>query len=209
MTRVELSKKLGENGGGLTRRLENLENCNFIYSYNQFGHKKKGTIIRLTDFFTLFYFKFIAGVPKQPGAYWQKRITDPDVIAWQGLTFELVCLRHVEQIKRGLGISGVSTQASSWRSAQPASDNRNTQIDMVIDRSDRCIHLCEMKFTTEPFVITKDYEIRLRERMAAFREETRTRKTLLTTFVTTFGVKPGVHAGIVQQELLLDDLFQS
>ena len=79
---------------------------------------------------------------------------------------------------------------------------------MVLDRSDRCINLCEMKFSAEPFVISKDYETRLRERMAIFREETKTRKTLLTTFVTTYGVKPGIHAGVVQQEVVIDDLFQ-
>ena len=207
MTRKELGEKLGENGGGLTRRLQNLENCDFIISYSQLGNKKKGAIIRLTDFFSLFYFKFIDGTPKSAGNYWSKKMSEPSVISWQGLTFELICLRHIEQIKKSLGISGVHAVVSSWRSNQNNSENKKAQIDLVIDRADRCIHLCEMKFSFEPFTVTKEYEMKLRERMAIFREETKTRKTLLTTFVTTFGVRPGIHAGIVQQQVILDDLF--
>ena len=207
MTRKELGEKLGENGGGLTRRLQNLENCDFIISYSQLGNKKKGAIIRLTDFFTLFYLKFIDGVSKTTGNYWSHKMSEPSVISWQGLTFELICLQHIEQIKKSLGISGVHTEVSSWRSNQDNSENKKAQIDLVIDRADRCIHLCEMKFSTELFSITKDYEMKLRERMAIFREETKTRKTLLTTFVTTFGVKPGIHASIVQQQVTLDELF--
>ena len=211
MTRKELGEKLGENGGGLTRRLQNLENCDFIMTYSQLGNKKKGAIIRLTDFFTLFYYKFIdgAGMSRSAGNYWSHKMFEPSAIAWQGLTFELICLKHVEQIKKSLSISGVHTEVSSWRSQQVNSENKKAQIDLVIDRGDRCIHLCEMKFSTEPYAITKEYEAKLRERMAIFREETKTRKTLLTTFVTTFGIKPGVHAGIVQQQVTLDELFDN
>ena len=211
MTRKELGEKLGENGGGLTRRLQNLENCDFITTYVQIGNKKKGAIIRLTDFFTLFYYKFIDGygLSKSTDNYWNRKVFEPSVISWQGLTFELICLKHIEQIKKSLGISGVHTEVSSWRSQQTNSENKKAQIDMIINRSDRCIHLCEMKFSTEPYTITKDYEMKLRERMAIFREETKTRKTLLTTFVTTFGIKSGIHAGIVQQQVTLDELFDN
>lgn len=203
MTRKQLAAELGINGGSLTRRLENLENCDFIIGFSQFGNKKKGSIIRLTDFFTLFYLKFIEGTQKHTSDYWRNMIRTPGVIAWQGLTFELVGLMHIEQIKRSLGIGAVATQTSSWRSRQG-----NAQIDLVIDRADRCIHLCEMKFSTTPFIITKEYEMRIRERMAIFLEETRTSRTLLSTFVTTFGVSPGIHSGVVQSEVTLDDLFE-
>lgn len=202
MTRKQLAAELGINGGSLTRRLENLENCDFIVSFSQFGNKKKGSIIRLTDFFTFFYLKFIEGTQKHTSDYWINMMRTPRVLAWQGLTFELVGLMHIEQIKHSLGIGGVVTQTSSWRSQQS-----HAQIDLVIDRADRCIHLCEMKFSTTPFIITKDYEMHIRERMAIFREETRTSKTLLSTFVTTFGITPGIHSGVAQSEVTLDDLF--
>ena len=202
MTRNELAKELGTDGGGLSLRIENLENCDFVTCYLQFGNKKKGTIIRLTDFFTLFYLKFIEGQEKQSSAYWRNKMREPSVVAWQGLCFELVGMMHIEQIKRHLGITGMLTHTSSWRSK-----HNEAQIDLVIDRADRCIHLCEMKFSVSPFIIDKDYEMRLRERMALFTEETQTRKTLLTTFVTSFGVKPSIHSGIVQSEVTMDDLF--
>ena len=206
MTRQELSKALGTDGGSLTRRLENLENCDFIIRFSPFGSKKKGAIYRLTDFFTLFYLQFVESQRKQTESYWCYREGNGDVQAWQGLTFELICHTHVAQIKKSLGISGILTRASTWRS-KGKSDAPKSQIDLVIERDDRYIHLCEMKFVDTPYTITKDYETHLRERMAIFREQTHTRKTLFTTFVTTYGVKPGLHSGIVNQQVMLDALF--
>lgn len=202
ITRKELAAKLGTDGGNLSRRIDNLEKCDFITCYSQFGNKKKGMIIRLTDFFTLFYLRFVEGKQSHSAVHWRNQLMEPSYISWQGLTFELIGLTHIDQIKRGLGISGVSTQISSWRSSQG-----DTQIDLVIDRADRCVHLCEMKFSLSPFIIDKEYEMKLRERLAIFAEETKTRKALLTTFITTYGIKPGIHSGVVQSELTLDNLF--
>ena len=126
------------------------------------------------------------------------------VAVWQGLTFEMVAMVHVEQIIRQLGIAGVMTNVCSWRST---ADSSGTQIDLLIERTDNYMYLCEAKFASEPFVISKDYEEHLRKRMAIFREETNTRKALLTTFITTYGVKPGIHTEVVQREVLLDHLF--
>ena len=173
LTRQEIAASL-PNGGTLTKRLENLLRCDFISTNIPFAKKKKGAIYQLSDFFTLFYFRFIEGVPKTDSAYWALKMRTPQVRAWQGLTFELVC---------------------------------KTQIDIVIEREDRYIYLCEVKFSESPFVIDKSYEKILREKMSVFQEETKTRKTLLTSFITTFGVKPGIHSGIVQNEVMLDDLF--
>ncbi len=205
MTRTEIASQLA-NGGTLTKRLENLQRCDFIIGYTPLGNKKKGTIYRLTDFYTLFYFKFIAATRLRDINYWMLKMSTPEVKAWQGLTFELICIMHNSQIIQRLGISGVLTETYTWRS-KATDGHSGTQIDMVIERSDRYIYLCEMKFAEEPFAITRDYEDRLRQRMAIFREETKTRKTLLTTLITTYGVKPNLHSGIVQREVLMDDLF--
>lgn len=206
LTRKEIGEKTKTGGGGLTQRLENLENSDFIMGYNRFGTKKKGIIYRLKDFYTLFYLRFIENIRTQNEDYWTKKIHDSDVLVWQGLTFELICLTHLGCIKQKLGIQGMLVNASSWRSSQP---NDNTQIDLVIERADRMIHLCEMKFSVEPYIITKEYEEKLRRRMAIFRAETKTRKPLLTTFVTTYGILPNIHSGIVASEIVMDDLFMS
>lgn len=107
----------------------------------------------------------------------------------------------------GLGISGVITEMSSWRSHADNQWGKKAQIDLIIEREDRYIYLCEIKFSESPYVIDKAYEEHLRQVMALFKEETKTRKTLLITFVTTYGVKANIHSGIVQNEVCLDQLF--
>ena len=56
-------------------------------------------------------------------------------------------------------------------------------------------------------MIDADYELRLRERMAFFAAVTKTKKALLHTFVTTYGVKRNIHSGMVNSEVKMDDLF--
>ena len=117
---------------------------------------------------------------------------------------EILCILHLEQIKNALGISGILTSSTTWRSGKVAS---NSQIDLVIERSDRIINLCEMKFSNDLFVIDKQYEEHLRERKTQFVIETKTRKTAVITMVTTYGVARNKHAGLVASEVVLDDLF--
>lgn len=205
-TRQEIADATKCSGGTLTKVLSNLSNNNFIIGYRQYGNKKKGTIYRLTDMFTLFYFRFIEGHTGIDTDQWQRSVDSPSFRAWQGLCFELVALRHLEQIKRALGLTAVATKSSTWRSAGD-SHHRGAQIDLVIERADRIIHLCEIKFSVEPYSITADYEQKLRYRMALFRAESKTHKSLVTTFVTTFGVVQGRHSGIVHSQVTLDDLF--
>lgn len=204
LTRQEIMEHTRLQGGGLTRMIENLERCDFISAYTKFGSKKKGTIYRLIDFYTLYYLRFISKAHGHDEHFWTHHIDTPQITTWQGFAFENLCLVHLNQIKNRLGISGMATYASSWRST---SSDQKAQIDLVIERSDRIINLCEMKFSKEPYIITKDYENRLRNRMAIFRAETKTRKSLAITFVTTFGVLRNTHAGIVQSEVRLEDLF--
>lgn len=199
-------------GGGLTKMLQNLRLCDFIMAYKHYGRKHRDTIYRLTDFFTLFYLHFVENAGIQASTnYWNLMLAKQQVKVWQGLTFELVGMMHVEQIKRSLGISGILTEQSTWRSSSEQEvengKKRRAQIDLVIERSDRQIHLCEMKFSQELFVIDKNYEQNLREKMTVFRMETKTKKALLTTFITTYGVKKNTHSGIVATQVVMDDLF--
>ncbi|MBR6489411.1 MAG: ATP-binding protein, partial [Muribaculaceae bacterium] len=207
----EIAEKTSR-GGGLTKMLENLRRCDFIMAYKHYGRKHRDTIYRLTDFFSLFYLRFVENVGVQTNKnYWNQMLAKQQVKVWQGLTFELVGMMHVEQIKHSLGISGILTEQSTWRSdSEQEVENgkkRRAQIDLVIERSDRQIHLCEMKFSQELFVIDKNYEQNLREKMTVFRMETKTKKALLTTFITTYGIKNNTHSGIVATQVMMDDLF--
>ena len=131
------------------------------------------------------------------------------VESWQGYAFELICFTHLAQIRQCLGISGISTSVSSWRYA-PAKGEEGTkaQIDLVIERSDRNINLCEMKFSVGPFTIKKSFADDVRRRTQLFKEKERTNYGLNNTFVTTFGVADGVNKDVVNSEVMAEDLFR-
>ena len=201
LTRSEIIETTNIKSSALTIYLENLEKCGFIECYQQYGKKLRGLTYRLIDFYTLFYFKYIAHNHDKDPKWWSNNMLSASVAAWQGFSFELLCLQHLPQIKEALGISGIATSVSQWR-------NDTAQIDLVIDRADRIVNLCEMKFSVEPFEITKAYAERLRTRMADFRQSTKCKKGISNTFVTTYGVKQGKHSSIVNAQVLLDDLFR-
>ena len=212
LTRDEIMTATGMDSTVLTKVLRNLERCDFVIRYSQFGNKTKGAIYRLVDFYTLFYYRFVEASNGQDETWWSHNFQSRAVETWQGLSFELVCLMHLTQIKRSLGISGIATEASSWRYVRPKNmkdneEEKGTQIDLLIDRADRVINLCEMKFSAHPYRITDDYEKVLRDRMEVFRTKTKTTKALMHTFVTTFGVADGMHRSIVNSEVVMDDLF--
>ena len=140
------------------------------------------------------------GYRGQDENHWQNMIDSPSRRAWSGYSFEQLCLHHIRQIKRKLGITGVQSDICGWK-------GEGAQIDLLIDRRDQTINLCEMKFSQSEFEITKQYDARLRERAEIFRAATKTRKALHQTFVTTYGLKKNMYSGNVQSEVMLDDLF--
>ena len=213
MTREEIERATGIDKSVLSTVLTNLERSDFILRYSQFGNKSKGAIYRLVDFYTLFYYRFIDNFNTQDEEWWSHNFQSPSVGAWQGLSFELLCFLHLAQIKLKLGISGISTAASSWRYSPSRNKKeemaeKGTQIDLLIDRGDRVINLCEMKFSVKPYHLTDSYEQTLRRRMGIFQEKTKTNKSLVYTFITTFGIANGLGHSIVNSEVVMDDLFQ-
>jgi len=204
LTREEIIAEAGiPPGGGLTKTLEDLEQCGFVRRYREFTKPKSGYLYRLVDPFTLFWLRFMDGGGREEG-YWSKRIDSAARAAWAGYAFELVCFLHVPQIKRALGIAGVATEESSWRSV---SAEPGAQVDLVIDRRDMTINLCEIKHYAGAFAIDKKTAASLERKRHAFQEETRTKKDLHLTMVTTFGVKPNAYSHILQSEVTADDLF--
>ncbi len=149
-------------------------------------------------------YKYVQGKDTKDAHRWTHLSSTPQVMSWQGFSFELLCLLHLDEIKKSLGIDRILNDASAWRSKQT---EQNTQIDLVIERADRNINLCEMKFSTAMYAIDKDYEQKLRERMSIFQAETKTRCSTRITMVTTYGVLKNKHSGIVDDEVQLEDLF--
>ncbi|MCC8114004.1 MAG: ATP-binding protein [Bacteroidales bacterium] len=209
LTRSDISKGVKFNGKILTRVLKNLVQCNFIDKSSIFG-KERTQVYRLVDHYTLFYYKFIANHNDKDSEWWSHNIDDDSVRSWQGRTFELICLQHHLQIKRALGISGIPTSVYTWQGREDkAKELPGGQIDMLIQRSDGVIHICEMKFSKKKFIITQDYEEKLRDRMAALERHIGKELALVHTFVTACGLASNVHSSLVHSEVTIDSLFDS
>ena len=207
MTRAEIASATGlSSNGDLTRMLQNLVDSDFVIEYRYYGNKRKNVMYQLSDNYTLFYYRFVKNHHGHDQHFWTNTLDLPARKAWAGNAFELVCKAHIQQIKRKMGIAGVLSDVSVWFS-NATDDSRGAQIDLVIDRRDRIINLCEIKFSINQFVISGDYEMQLRNKIEAFRQATHTTKALHLTMVTTYGVKRNAHSGIVQSEVCLDDLF--
>ena len=209
MRREEITQALGiQSGGKLSEALDNLINCDFIRRYNAFGATSTGALYQLTDLYTLFYLRYVKGNRGSDEQFWSHRIDSPSHRAWSGYAFEQVCLHHVWQIKRKLGINGIQSNVCSWiQRAVPEHGKRGAQIDLIIDRRDQVVNLCEIKYALHPYEITPGYMEEVIERREAFRQSTSTRKALHITFITTCGLKANAQSGMVQSEVSLDDLF--
>lgn len=207
LTRNEISSATGlPANGALSRVLQELEDCGFVTAYKDWTKSKKDSIYRLSDFYTIFYLDFVKENYGDDENFWTNRVDSPLHRAWSGLTFELLCMSHIAQVKTALGISGVATRQCSWRGAD--SSGKKAQIDLLIDRRDGVIDLCEAKFASAPYSITKDYESELSDKIAVFRSSTGTTKPVHLVMVTTFGIVKNSHVSLVQNSVTLDDLFR-
>lgn len=190
-------------GGGLTKTLKSLELSDFIVSYIPYGQSSRQTMYRLVDFFSIFYLTFVDGNKTSNPHFWSENQNSPKLTAWRGFSFEGVCFAHIDKIKSALGISGVNTEIASWKTKNSVD---GAQIDMLIDRADNVINLCEIKFYNGDFVIDKAYDRNLRNKIAAFTRETTTRKSIHLTLITTYGLAENEYFGNVQKVITMEDL---
>jgi len=205
MTRDEIIKATGCAGGGnLTKILRELVQCGFIEKYADFTKKKNSAFYRLIDPFSLFWLKYVEDNHSKDEYYWTNLIDDGGRRAWTGHAFELLCLSHLAQIKQKLGISGVSTEAFTWKSKE---FKPGAQIDLIISRRDGVINLCEMKYTMHPVSLSPSVAEGLQNKRMAFLAETGSRKAVHITIVTTYGLTRKGYFSAVQSEVTLDDLF--
>ncbi|MDY6416957.1 MAG: ATP-binding protein, partial [Succinivibrio dextrinosolvens] len=189
LTREELLKATGrQTGGDLSVILKNLELSGFIRISNFFNKKKKNALYQLCDYYTSFYFKFIKENYGKDDHYWSNAVDNPAKRTWEGLVFEQICRDHVSSIKKRLGISGVLSEESSWY-VKGDKEIHGAQIDLLISRRDHVTNLCEIKFSTGEYVIDKDYDLKLRNKIEAFRRDTSYKGTIQLVMITTFGLK--------------------
>lgn len=198
--------------GKISLMLSELENCGFVRSYAPFVTTKNRSFIRqstdtlyqLVDPFTLFYFQ----VMKKSGAYdpnfWTNNQNSHLYSTWCGLSFEMLCLNHAQQIKEALGISGITSNIFSWFGG---TGTQSAQIDMLIDRADNTINICEMKFYSKPYTMTAADQDAIEHKISAFTAATSTDKNIIMTLITAKGLSRNEYSDCIQRELTLEDLF--
>lgn len=208
LTRNEIIAECDFTSGGTTSKiLQELEESGFITPYIPFEKNANKSIYKLSDEYSLFYLKFIEHAKDTEAGTWLRQYSTSAYTIWSGFSFESVCQKHVLQIRRKLGIEGVLTHTSTWRYV-PEKDAQGAQIDLLLDRQDRCINICEMKFSGGEFVIDKKYASELDVKVNVFRTETGTKKTLFPTIITTYGTRKNeYYLGRIQAEVLMEDLF--
>jgi len=198
-------------GGTASKILEELEESGFITSSVQFGKKSNDAIYRISDEFTIFYFDWIKPLGKRdPGqGFWLSRQNEPRKKVWAGYVFEGICQKHVPQIKNSLGIGGIETFYGPWyHFDQEKRPGKSAQIDLLIDRKDATMNLCEMKFSESEFTIDSDYAKKIKQKLKVLRSVTKTRKNVFITLITTYDVERNKHFfDIVSNSLTLDCLF--
>jgi len=215
LTRNEILKNCQlETGGSITKILEGLEESGFIARYIPFDKKSNDAIYRLIDEYSFFYLTWIKKAPgrifvTKPSGYWlQMTQSSRAWSAWVGYAFEGICHKHDKEIKHGLGISGMSSNTSSWYYKPKQNNERGTQIDMLIDRADNCISLCEIKYTNTEFVITKSYADELKNKRDQLKRITGTKKNIFIALITPHGLKENNYSqSLVDQQLTMNVLF--
>ena len=207
MTREELSSHTGiAQNGNMSKYLSELTACGFIRSYTPYGKQSKYSVYQLIDNYTLFYYRFLASKKIKEENYWIKSQNTTTYHNWCGLAFERVCLLHIRQIKKALGISNVISNEYSWRTP-PYADLPGVEIDLLIDRADKAFNLCEMKYTTGKFTIDKKYSEVLRNKVQRLYDVTKTRNSVFLTIISANGLTANAYANDIAYTLTSDDLF--
>lgn len=207
------SSKLPDNAE-FSKALQELEQCGFIRKFTAIGKKTKDATFQLIDNYTLFYFDFISENVNGDEHFWSSSASTSIHYSWAGRAFERVCMQHIKQIKEALGFSAVVSSVHSWcykGTKDPTTGKtltKGAQIDMLINRNDNTINLCEMKYTNAPYVITEEEDCRLRNRRETFIRETGTEKTVLITMITSFGLAPGGYSDDIHCQVTMADLFK-
>ena len=204
-TREEIANATGlPLGGGLSDTLTALAESDFILRYSPYG-KGTGEYYKLIDNFCLFWLKHVEQ-NQDKASYFNDNFTSDIMKAWKGVAFEQVCWQHIIQIKRALEIGGVKSSVSAWNIAGTKTKT-GAQVDLLINRNDNIVNLCEMKFYSGLYSIDKDEELKLMNRIETFKETLTPKQQVHLTLITTFGLKQGKHSGKVQKVVTCDELF--
>ena len=206
--RDEISKQCGiSKGGGLSTILKALIDSDFILKYTPIVEERNVEYYKLCDSFCLFYLKFVADNKTTDSQFWQNSQNLPPIVTWRGFAFEDVCFNHIDQIKMALGVSGVVSKESALL-VKGSKEQQGGQMDLLIDRADNVLNLCEMKFYKKEFTVTQSDRFAFEDRIELLNRLTHSKKNIHFTLVTTIGLVYNEHFGVVQKVVTLQDLFR-
>ena len=205
-TRQEIADGLGMNNNGtLSRALSTLTASDFVIKYVPFGKKRIEDHYKLVDPFCMFYLRFVRKRNYLDSDFWQEHLTSQSVISWRGFAFEQICFTHIFQIKKALGISGVSSEQSAW--SKRGDDENGAQIDLLIRRRDNVVNMCEIKYYSDDYSVSGDYYRVILRREELLRMELSPRMSIVSVLITTFGLNKNEYSGVFSKVITLDDLF--
>ncbi len=207
LTRNEICDKLNlKSGSKISEVLSDLTNCDFLRKFNtkEKRIRKNMAIYQLVDFFTLFHFSFVESKTTDAN-FWTHNIGKPIINTWLGLAFERLCMAHIPLIKKALGIDSIYTEYYAWRSRE---STPGSQIDLAIERADRMIDICEIKYSNAPYLMTNEEEMKLRIRANDFVNETKNNLGIEFVLITTYGLRPGKHSSLINKQVTLNDIYK-
>lgn len=198
-------------GGEFKKRLDELETSGFIQGFLPYKAHKKGIYYKIYDEYTYFYLRWIESFAHQTlleePNHWEKVSQTPAWYSWSGYTFEAICFKHINKIRKALGIDSIISKTGSFRHV--STDNeKGAQIDLLFDRADRVITICEIKYCIGKFTIDKKYSEILENKLEVFRRVTNTKKQIFLAMITPYGVHKNEYSErLVSREITLDALF--
>ena len=205
MPKAQCQEELGIPQGTFTRAVDDLVKCGYVHESKDNYIKGHPLRLQLVDPFLLFHYNFLSkNAPVQVKSFEVYKADTGKYINWRGHAFEVLCLYHIEQIKKALGISGVNTNEYSWISSKKEG---GAQIDLVIERDDGIANLCEEKFTDTAFSISSEYEEDLLNKIELYKQETKTKHATKLVLISVEGIKGSAHTEHITRVLTLDDLF--
>ena len=206
MLKSECRAKLGIPQGTFSRAVDDLVKCGYVHESKDNYSPGRPLRLRLVDPFLLFYYYFLGENSREQVRKFENYKNEPGkFMNWRGHAFEVLCMYHIPEIKKALGISGVRTNEYAWQSSKK---KNGAQIDMVIERDDGITDICEEKYTDSAFSIDAKYEESLLRKMDLFRKETGTKNALKLVMITADEIAGTAHTEHVSRNLILDDLFE-
>ena len=192
-----------KDGGEISKALNALIESNLIIKYRPFAGNKKDERYMLIDLFSYFYLRCVRNKTFND-KFISNNLSSPNFIAWRGYAFEKIIFIHINNIINALQIGGIQSTTYLWSKKD---DIKGGQVDLIIERKDNIINLCEAKFINDEFIIDKDYHLNLMNRERLLSEEIERKYSINQVLITTFGLKRNEYSDDFTNVIALDELF--